>query len=84
MTPGARARPDQLMFAARSRQATVAAARGGRPGKIEQPHPSPGFTPSAITSPDRLDPRTQIRQGDPAHRPSRRPVSCAPGGAPMR
>lgn len=34
---GTRPRPDQLMFAAGSRQAPIAAACGGRPGKNEQP-----------------------------------------------
>jgi hypothetical protein len=48
---GACPRPDQLMFAARSRQAPVVTVRGGRPGKNEQPRNTAGFTPSAITSP---------------------------------
>ncbi len=68
MTPGACARPDQLMFAARSWVPPVAAISGGRPGKNEQPRTPSGFTPPAIMSPGQLDPRTQIRQGDPAHR----------------
>jgi hypothetical protein len=72
---GACARPDQLMLAARSRQSPVATARGGRPGKNEQPHDTAGSTPSAITSPGhpsatRTGPSTQIRQDDPAHPPS--------------
>ena len=68
MTPGACARPLQLMFAARSCVTPVAAVRGGRPGQNEQPRTPMGFTPPAIMSPGHTDPRTQIRQGDPAHR----------------
>jgi hypothetical protein len=71
----ARPRPDQLMFAARSRHCPVVTLRGGRPGKTEQPRNTAGFTPSAITSPSHLTAfragsSTQIRQGDAAH-PSR-------------
>jgi hypothetical protein len=72
-----------LMLAVGSRMGTVAAVAGGRPGKIEQPRSSPEHIRPAIMSPDRFDPRTQIRLGDPARRhltqlPSRR------GGGPMR
>jgi hypothetical protein len=68
MTIGACARPDQLMSAARSWVSPVVAARGGRPGKNEQPRTPSGSTPPAIMSPGRSDSCTQIRQGDPAHR----------------
>jgi hypothetical protein len=39
---GTRPRPDQMMFAAGSRQAPVAAACGGRPGKNGQPRNNAG------------------------------------------
>lgn len=69
-----RPRPDQLMFAARSRQAPVVVTTGGgRPGKNEQPRTMPGFTPSAIMSPGHaIGPSTQVRLGDAACPPSRR------------
>lgn len=58
----------QLMPAASSRQSPVATALpGGRPGKNERPHSSPG-TPHR-PSRDRTSngPRTQIRLGAGAH-----------------
>ena len=66
MATEVRARPNQLMSAAGSRQPPVVALRGGRPGKNEQPRTVAGFTPSAIMSPARAGPCTQIRQGDTA------------------
>jgi len=51
MVAGARSRPDQLMFAAGSRQPPVVALPSGRPEKNEQPRTIAGFTPSAIMSP---------------------------------
>jgi hypothetical protein len=73
----ASARPDQLMMAARPRQPPVATARGGRPGKNEQPHDAAGSTPSIITSPGHpsatcTGSSTQMRQDDPRapHPPS--------------
>jgi hypothetical protein len=64
---GVHSRPDQMMFAAGSRQPPVAPTRWGRPKKNEQPRTIAGFTPSAIMSPGCPSPCTQIRQGDVAH-----------------
>jgi hypothetical protein len=68
MTIGARARPNQLMSAARSCTPPVAAGSGGRPEQSEQPRPHRGSPHRPSCRRVVSDPRTQIRQGDPAHR----------------
>jgi len=60
---GTRPRPIQLMPAAGSRNPPVVAARGGRPGKNEQPQSIAGFTPYAITSPGRHRPEHPDKAG---------------------
>jgi hypothetical protein len=55
--------PPSADVAARSWQAPVVAARGGRPGKIEQPRTPPGYTPSAIMSPGQPRPADPDKAG---------------------
>ena len=65
----ARSRPNQLMFAAGSRQLPVAPPLGGDvPERLSGRTSVPGFTPSAIMSPGfQKGPCTQIRLGGTAH-----------------